>query len=108
MSNRSTAIKPVAAARATKAPVVAKEKQKAMAYVNWRIADENGDTLLRSSKGFAIFDNEYLTLEEKALVELAQSNNGTATVVAELRIILAQEKPEHLDISRIKLVPANK
>ena len=97
--------KPAAAAtRSSKAPVE-KEKQKAIAFVNWRIADEEGETLLRSSKGFPIFDNEYCSLEEKALIELAKENDGTATVVAELRIIIAHDKPERLDISKIKLVP---
>jgi len=89
-------------------PAATKEKQKASAFVNWRIADEAGETVLRSSKGFPIFENEFLTLEEKALLQLARENNGTAVVVAELRIILAHDKPESLDISRIKLVSQKK
>lgn len=108
MENTATKPVPAATRNTVKTSVAAKEKQKAIAYVNWRIADDNDETLLRSSKGFPIFDNEYLTLEDKALVELAKNNGGTATVVAELRIIIAQDKPEMLDISKIKLVPAKK
>ena len=108
MENTATKPVPAATRNTGKTPAAAKEKQKAIAYVNWRIADDNDETLLRSSKGFPIFDNEYLTLEDKALVELAKNNGGTAIVVAELRVILAQDKPESLDISKIKLVPAKK
>lgn len=89
---------------AGKPPVAAKEKQKALAFVNWRIADPQGETLLRSTRGFSLFDNEFLTLEDKALIKLAEQNGGTAVVVAELRIVIAQEKPESLDISKIQLV----
>lgn len=85
-------------------PRIAKEKEKAIGFVNWRIADEIGETLIRSSKGFALYDNKFSTLEEKALFDLAVANGGTAIVAAELRIIVAQEKPDHLDISKIKLV----
>ncbi|MCK5914769.1 MAG: hypothetical protein KAG92_01415 [Deltaproteobacteria bacterium] len=90
----------------TKKTKAASEKQKPVAYVNWAIRDENGDPILKSNRGFSLFDNEYLTLEEKALIELATDNDGVAVVMAELRIIIAAEKPDHLDISRIKLVPA--
>lgn len=94
---------PVATRNTNRRPV-AKEKQKAVAFVNWRINDEDGEAILRSTKGFSLFDNEYLTLEEKALIQLAKDNGGSATVVAEMRIVIAQEKPESLDTSRIKLV----
>lgn len=77
-----------------KGPQAAKEKQKPIAYVNWEIRDADGNVAIRSSKGFAIFDNEHLTIEERALVDLAISNDGSAKVDAELRIIVAQEKPE--------------
>lgn len=80
------------------------KKDKAVAFVNWKIADADGETLLRSSKGFSLFDNEYLTLEEKALIALAKNNGGRATVVAELTIVISHEKPESLDISKIQLV----
>jgi hypothetical protein len=91
-------VKPVAAA------TLAKDKAKAVAFVNWRIADEAGETLLRSTKGFSLFDNEYLTLEEKALINLAKNNGGSATVKAELRIVIHADKPETLDISKISLI----
>jgi hypothetical protein len=83
---------------------VTKEKAKALAFVNWTIRGEDGKVLLRSTRGFSLLDNEYLTLEEKALIELATQNGGSAIVAAELRVILAQEKPTHLDISGIKLI----
>ncbi|RLB94660.1 MAG: hypothetical protein DRH26_00465 [Deltaproteobacteria bacterium] len=95
------------AAKLPNKPVVAKkEKQKAVAFVNWSIKDEDGENILRSTRGFSLYDNEYLTLEEKALIQLAKDNDGSASVVAELRIVIAQEKPESLDISKIKLVPS--
>lgn len=107
MSNTAAATKPAVAANksaASKAPNN-KTKDKAVAFVNWRIADANGETLLRSSKGFPIFDNEFTTLEEKALVALAKQNGDTATVVAEMRIMIAHEKPDSLDISKIPVLP---
>ena len=107
MSNIAAATKPAVAANkyaASKAPNN-KTKDKAVAFVNWRIADANGETLLRSSKGFPIFDNEFTTLEEKALVALAKQNGDTATVVAEMRIMIAHEKPDSLDISKIQVLP---
>jgi len=85
-------------------PVKSVKKNKVLAYVNWSILDESGESLLKSSRGFPIFDNEYLSLEDKALIQLATGNDGIATVNAQLKVIVAQEKPESLDISRIKLV----
>ena len=107
MNNTATAAtKPAVTATksATRVPLQ-KEKTKAIAFVNWRIAGKDGETLLRSSKGFPIFDNEFTSLEEKALVELAKQHGDTATVMAEMRIIIAQEKPESLDISKIQVMP---
>jgi len=95
---------PVATRNAGKRPVAQKEKQKAVAFVNWRVADDQDETLLRSTKGFSLFDNEFLTLEEKALIQLAKDNGGSAIINAELRIVIASERPESLDTSRIKLV----
>lgn len=80
------------------------KKQKAVAFVNWSILDPKGDVLLKSNRGFSLYDNEYLTLEERALIELATNNDGQAVVNAQLRIIIAKEKPAKLDISKIKLV----
>ena len=94
------AVNPIAPKEA--APV--KEKQKAVAFVNWSINGSDGKVALRSNKGFPLYENEFITLEEKALVELAKNNGGTAVVMAELRIVIAQERPEHLDISKIQLV----
>ena len=87
----------------TRRTPAAKEKQKPIAFINWRIADPNDDSkhLLRSTRGFSMFDNEFLTLEDKALIQLAKDNDGVAVVNAELRIVIAQDKPESLDISKI-------
>jgi hypothetical protein len=87
-----------------RAPKQNTEKQKAKAFVNYRIPDPNNpeENLLRSSKGFPVYDNQYTTLEEKALIELAEANGGTAVIMAELRIVIAQEKPERLDISAMQ------
>lgn len=92
--------KPVVAG--AKKPVA--EKQKAEAFVNWSIVDENGESVLRSSKGFPIFANEYKTLEEDALVRLAEKHGGSVTVNAQLRIMIRTEKPDQLDISGIAVV----
>ena len=109
MANQSskpatTPAAPVATRNAGKRPVAQKEKQKAIAFFNWRVADDQDETLLRSTKGFPMFDNEFLTLEEKALIQLAKDNGGSAIINAELRIVIAQDKPESLDTSKIKLV----
>jgi hypothetical protein len=104
MGNLATVLKP-AVSRKPAVSTLVKEKAKAIAFVNWRIADADDNTLLRSTKGFSLFDNEYLTLEEKALVKLAKDNGGSATVMAELKIVIHQDKPESLDISKIQLVP---
>lgn len=84
-------------------PVAAKEKAKVLAFVNWQINGEDGKAILRSNRGFSLLDNEYLTLEDKALIQLAMDNGGTAIVDAELRIVIHQERPESLDISGIKV-----
>jgi len=96
-------LKPAPVKSAVK-PAITSAKAKAVAFVNWRIANDEGETLLRSTKGFSLFDNEYLTLEEKALINLAKQNGGVATVKAELRIVIHQDKPETLDISKISLI----
>lgn len=86
------------------AKAVVSKKQKAAAFVNWSILDDNGEVLLKSNRGFSLTDNEYLTLEERALIELATNNGGQAVVNAQLRIIIAKAKPDKLDISKIQLV----
>jgi hypothetical protein len=85
-------------------PVVAKEKQKAVAFVNYELKDADGNRILRSNKGFPIYDNEYTTVEEKALVDLAKSHDGSVIVAAELRIVVAQEKPESIDLSKANIL----
>lgn len=86
--------------------VAEKPKQKPLAFVNWETVqkDEQGFPVLRSSRGFAIFDNEHTSREEKALVQLAKDNDGSAIVTMDLRIIIPQEKPENIDTAGIQLV----
>jgi hypothetical protein len=88
-------------------PVVAAAKQKAAAFVNWSVLGADGKSVLRSNRGFSLFLNEHVTLEEKALIELAEANGGEAIVHAELRIMIAKEKPEKLDISAIPVIKRN-
>lgn len=89
----------------TNKPVVTKEKDKVLAFVNWAIVDpDTGEILLRSNKGFSIMDNKYKTIEDDALINLAKENGGTAVVNAQLRIVIHQERPESLDISKIKVI----
>jgi hypothetical protein len=87
-------------------PVAAKAKQKAAGFVNWSVLDpKTGEVVLRSNRGFTIYLNEHCTREEKALLDIAIANGGSATLCAELRIIVAQERPDVIDISGIKLAP---
>ena len=92
-------------------PVVAgKEKAKVLSFVNFRIPKGKEGTVafkdshLRSKKGFTLIDNKYLTKEHRALHDLAVANGGTAIVMVELRIQVAEERAENCDISGIKLV----
>lgn len=87
-------------------PVPAKEKQKAIAFFNWEITNEDGtQTLMRSSKGFSIFDNEFKTREEDALVKLAEQNDGSVLIAnCRIRIVLNQEKGE-IDTSALSIIP---
>lgn len=73
-------------------------KDRAIAFVNWTVGG------IRSSKGFALYDNQYTTTEEAALVELAKKHGGTVRVMAELRIIISGDKPESYDIDSIEVL----
>jgi hypothetical protein len=88
----------------TKKPVPAKAKQKAAGFVNWSVFDpDTGEEVLRSRTGFRIFLNEHCTIQEKALLDIAKANDGNATLVAELRVIVAQDRPDVIDIAGIKV-----
>lgn len=79
----------------SKAPKPAKEKAKAKAFFNWTIFNKDGSkTVLRSGKGFAMFENEYSTREEKALIDLAQKSADGSVVInnCQIRIVLNQER----------------
>ncbi len=89
-------------------PVAAKEKQKPVAFVNWRIPhpdfpEDSTKNLLKSTRGFSVFENEHLTRQERALVKLAQDNDGVAIIDVELRIVVAQDTSGELDTSKIPL-----
>lgn len=88
-----------------KAPVIATEKAKPIGYVNWAVLGADGKPVLRSNRGFSVFDNEHCTLEEKALIELAKQHGGTATVNATITIIVAKDKPTTIDVSAIPVIP---
>jgi hypothetical protein len=74
------------------------EKEKAVAFVNWQVGN------IRSSKGFALYDNQYATAEEKVLIALAEKHGGTVTIKAELRIVLNKEKPASYDLDSIEVI----
>lgn len=100
--NKLTAVPPKVNANK---PVLAKDKAKPIAFINWAIKNAAGEVVLKSSKGFSLFDNEYLTLEERTLVDLAKDNDGVATIAGvELRVVLAVEKPTTLSTAGIQLV----
>ena len=77
-----------------------KSKDKAVAFVNWTVGS------IHSSKGFPVFDNQYTTKEEQALVDLARKHGGSVKVRAELRIVLntANERPEEYNIDDIEII----
>ena len=81
----------------------AKEKTKVLAYVNWETLDKGADgkAVLRSNRGFSLLDNKYLNLEEKALIQLAEDNGGVALIDVELRIVIAQERPDSIETAGI-------
>lgn len=97
---------PAAARRAPKGKPAA-EKQKPIGYVNWVVVDSNGDALLHSSKGFPLFDNEYLTRAERDLFNAAQANDGSVVLNAQLRISVARDETDRPDISGA-IIPRNK
>lgn len=107
MKKSTTTVTKPAPVKSTSAvkPALASAKAKAIAFVNWAIpsSDEPTKYALRSSKGFSLFQNEYLTLEEKALIQLARDNGGSVEVNAVLRIVIHQDKPESLDTSKIAI-----
>lgn len=75
-----------------------KEKDRAVAFVNWSVGS------IRSSKGFALYDNQYTTAEEAALVALAKKHGGSVRVKAEFRIILHNDAPKTFDLDSIEVI----
>jgi len=67
-----------------------KEKSEVLGYVNWQIGN------VKSSRGFPIFDNQYLTKKEEALLKLAADNGGSVRVKAELFITVANNNDESI------------
>ena len=51
-------------------------KSKAQAFLNWNALNKSGEVAIKSSKGFAIFDNDYTSKQEQQLVDLAKKNGG--------------------------------
>lgn len=80
------------------------EKAKPIGYVNWSVLGADGKSVLRSNRGFSIFDNEHCTLEEKALIELAKNHGGSATVNATITVIVAKDKPTSIDVTAIPVI----
>lgn len=89
-----------AATRRSNKPVAVKEKQKPVAYVNWSVQDNKGNVVLRSSKGFPLFDNEYLTRAERDLIEASKSHDGSVVLNAELRVSMARDENDRPDLSK--------
>jgi hypothetical protein len=74
-----------------------KEKQQAVGFINWR------STGLNPKKGFPLYDNEYTSEEERALLELAKRHGGTISLNAVFTVRVATEKPE-IDLDAIELI----
>jgi hypothetical protein len=92
----AAAVKPAVSRRA---PAAVKEKAKPVAYVNWAVKNANGEALLHSSKGFPLFENDYLTRAEKDLIAAAKANDGSVVLNAELRVSIARDANDRPDIS---------
>ena len=105
-----TAAKNAPAATAGKPALVKNEKPVVEAFVNFTIYGADGKTIvLRSNRGFPITNSEKypMSLEDKALVELARSNGGTAIIQnVEFRVVIHAEKPASLDTTGIVLKKA--
>jgi hypothetical protein len=106
MSAPAKAVRP--AKPLAKKPVTA-EKSKVLGYVNYDLitVDEDGNetSVLKSFKGFPIFDNRYTTREERGLIAFATENGGTGHHLARLRIQVATEAPKEADISKLVSSP---
>ena len=64
----------------------------AQAFCNWTALDKNGVEAIKSSKGFAIFDNQYTSKQERMLVDLATKNGGEITLNMKVVIRLNEQK----------------
>lgn len=90
----------------------AAEKARPIAYCNWVLAGADGKPLLKadgtpvlkSIRGFSIFDNEHCSLEEKALHRLAVAHGGEAEILVVMRVIVAKERPSEIDITDIPVM----
>ena len=99
---------------ATKVPAtkpIEKVKAPVLAFCNWRIPKgKQGsasfeDNHVKSTKGFVLKDDKYLTKPERALYDIAVANGGSAVVMIEMRIQVAEERTdEPIDVSGVKLV----
>ena len=71
-------------------------ENKVEAFFNWTALNKHGEEAIRSGKGFAIFDNQYTTRQERQLVELAQKNGGEITMncVVTVRVNKQKDAPE--------------
>jgi len=63
-------------------------KKPVAAFVNWTLPLADG-RILRSNRGFAIFQNsKYPNKNEDILLDLVRNNGGTVTVMMECKITL--------------------
>jgi len=81
-------------------------KNNAVAFVNWNLPLADG-RMLRSSKGFPIFQNpKYPNKNEDILVNLAKKHGGTVTVTMECRIMLnTGATADDFDLDQIVVTP---
>lgn len=70
-----------------------------VAFLNWGAINKKGEVALKGSKGFAIFDNQYTSKQEKQLVKLAEKNGGEITIPMTVTIRLnAPQEAADLDV----------
>jgi len=71
------------------------EKQQASAFVNWAIPQANGE-MYKGGKGFAIYDNDYTSRQERTLIALAEKHGGSVELTMKVTVVL--NKPVEVDL----------
>lgn len=81
------------------------EKKRAKGFVNWEIQDANGEVILKSTKGYALFDSkEYpISKADAILLRKAEESGGRVTIPMQVTVVVngPQEKAEDFDLGKL-------